>query len=190
MNTSNQTTGTITQAEATAAIDTLHAIENVMGEQIADAVQADITEIEAMTEVAKIEEEEHSPIITADAGIVEVPIATLVDTTTKTKVTAAGKKAEKGPSKADQVYAMVEANFKAVATGTAISRAEMIRKIEKEADMHNAGASTYFYNASQKVKTALGGALPQLPRAVVAQAKPTVQAAPTIATPEQINVAQ
>lgn len=185
MNTANQTTGTITQSEATAAIDTLHAIENVMGEQISEAVQADIQEIEAMTETSE-------PIITADAGIIEVPIATLVDTksTTKVKVTAAGKKAEKGPSKADTVYAMVEANFKAVASGTAISRAEMIRKIEKEADMHNAGASTYFYNASQKVKTALGGTLPQLPRAVVAQAKPAVQAAPTIATPEQINVAQ
>lgn len=182
MNTTNQTTGTITQSEATAAIDTLHAIENVMGEQISEAVQADIQEIEAMTQVAKIEDDDEAPIITADAGIIEVPIATLVDTksTTKVKVTAAGKKAEKGPSKADTVYAMVEANFKAVATGTAISRAEMIRKIEKEADMHNAGASTYFYNASQKVKTALGGALPQLPRATVAkQTIATATIAPT-----------
>lgn len=177
MNTTNQTSSTITQAEATTAIDTLHAIENVMGEQISEAVQADIAEIEAMTEVA--------PKIDAETGIVEVPIATLVDTTstTKTKVTAAAKKAEKGPSKADTVYAMVEANFKAVATGTAISRAEMIRKIEKEADMHNAGASTYFYNASQKVKTAMGGTLPQLPRAVVASAKvaPTAPTTPIVA---------
>lgn len=181
MNTSNQTTGTITQSEATAAIDTLRAIEAVMGEQISEAVSADIQAIESMTEVAKIEEDEEddeAPIITADAGIVEVPIASLVDTKGKTKITAAGKKAEKGPSKADTVYAMVESNFKAVATGTAISRAEMIRKIEKEANMHNAGASTYFYNASQKVKTALGGTLPQLPRAVGATAK----VAPTIAS--------
>ena len=186
MNTSNQTTGTITQAEATAAIDTLHAIEAVMGEQISEAVSADIQAIESMTEVAKIEEDDEAPIITADAGIVEVPIASLVDTKTKTKITAAGKKAEKGPSKADTVYAMVESNFKAVAEGKAISRAEMIRKIEKEANMHNAGASTYFYNASQKVKTALGGTLPQLPRAVVASAKvapttPIVAAAQTTA---------
>lgn len=183
MNTSNQT-DTISTAEALVASDTIHAMENVIAEHAQTIAHADVDALEALTTI--VEHSHDAPIITADAGIIEVPIATLVDTTTKTKVTAAGKKAEKGPSKADQVYAMVEANFKAVATGTAISRAEMIRKIEKEADMHNAGASTYFYNASQKVKTALGGALPQLPRATVAkQTIATATIAPTPTTTAQ-----
>lgn len=187
MNTANQTS-VITTAEALVTSDTLHAMEDVITQHNQTVAHADADTLEALTTIVENSHTETMEPKAADAGIVEVPITTLVDTTTtaKTKVTAAAKKAEKGPSKADTVYAMVEANFKAVATGTAISRAEMIRKIEKEADMHNAGASTYFYNASQKVKTAMGGTLPQLPRAVVASAKvapttPIVAAAQTTA---------
>lgn len=113
-------------------------------------------------------EDKTSPV-TIVPTIAEVGIETLVDTTTAKSTIVAKEKKARGPSKADHAYMIVASNFDNVVAGTAIARADVIRKIETDCNMKNAGASTYYNTAVQryKVQNKLES-LPQLPRAVAA----------------------
>lgn len=105
-----------------------------------------------------------------EPGMIEIPIESIIPEEAKTtaKTKAAKTSEPKAPSKADNVFEMVKANFAGIVDGTAVARAEMIRRIMAEQDMKNAGASTYYQNAVTRMKKE-GLDTPELPRAVVSK---------------------
>lgn len=105
-----------------------------------------------------------------EPGMIEIPIESIIPEEAKTTAKAKTAKTSepKAPSKADSVFDMVKANFAGIADGSAVSRAEMIRRIMAEQDMKNAGASTYYQNAVTRMKKE-GLDTPELPRAVVSK---------------------
>lgn len=107
---------------------------------------------------------------TTEPGMIEVPIESIIPEEAKTtaKAKIAKTTEPKTPSKADNVFDMVKANFAGIADGTAVARAEMIRRIMAEQDMKNAGASTYYQNAVTRMKKE-GLDTPELPRAVASK---------------------
>ena len=80
-------------------------------------------------------------------------------------IVAKATKEPKGPSKMELAFKLVEANFQQDEKHR-LSRTEMIRKIEDDVDMANAGASTYYHTSTVKYKEKYGvQVLPALPRA-------------------------
>lgn len=91
--------------------------------------------------------------------------------TAKAATTQKVAKEPKGPSKMEQAYKLVEANFQA-AEGSRLSRTAMINKIASETGMSVVGAGTYYHNSTVKYKKDHNvEILPSLPRAATAVAK-------------------
>ena len=84
-----------------------------------------------------------------------------VKETTKKKQQKA--KENKGPSKSQIARDLVQQNFNNVASGSAVSRSQVIKQIMQTCGMGEAGASTYYQNAVTAIKKEVGNDLPKLP---------------------------
>lgn len=140
----------------------------------ADAINAET----AATAISSAVAQANAPVISAadlvdgtaeSAGIKEVPVTSIVDTTAQ--ATAQAKllvSQPKGPTKSSLVYDMIAANLNIAKEdiNKAKSRADMIREIMATHDMKHEGASTYYFNSVKKYKEANNNDVPQLPRAV------------------------
>lgn len=134
--------------------------------EIVDGNDLDITatSVEVTDEIA----EPSTTIAEVDPATIAEPV------TAKSKAKTEKVKVDKGPSKAQLAYELVAKNFAAVASGTAVPRTQMIKKLESELGMSNTGAGTYYHNATVKYRAELeanGQAIPELPRAQTGKPK-------------------
>ena len=139
---------------------------------------ADLGIATASTEVSDQISEPSTTIAEVDPATIAEPV------TAKSKAKTEKVKVDKGPSKAHLAYELVAKNFAAVATGTAVPRTTMIKKLESELGMSNTGAATYYHNATVKYRAeveAKGQAIPELPRAQTGKPK-AVKAVDSAAT--------
>jgi hypothetical protein len=131
----------------------------------------DGTDLGIATASVEVGEEISEP----SASITEIDPATIAEpVTAKSKAKTEKVKVDKGPSKAHLAYELVAKNFAAVASGTAVPRTQMIKKLESELGMSNTGAATYYHNATVKYRAeveAKGQAIPELPRAQTGKPK-------------------
>ena len=101
--------------------------------------------------------------------IAQVDVTTLLPEgkTPKSKTTSAKSKVDKGPSKIDMAYKLVEENFNKAKDGTALPRAKVIEQMMTNLGISQPHASTYYQTSVTKYKAANNGAAPQLPTAHV-----------------------
>lgn len=97
--------------------------------------------------------------------ISEIPVTDLLETKSVKPKSSKQSKEDKGPSKTQTARQLVQSNFDNVATGTAVTRAEVIKQIMQTCGMKEAGASTYYQNAVTQIRKDLppGQDLPKVP---------------------------